>query len=77
MSLPTSSLAARLSVLDRFLPLWIFLAMALGVGLGRVFPALGPSLDGVKVEGVSLPIALGLFAMMSRCSRRYATASAA
>jgi len=60
----SSSLAAKLSVLDRFLPLWIFLAMALGVGLGRVFPALGPSLDGVKVDGVSLPIALGLFAMM-------------
>lgn len=56
--------AAQLSLLDRFLPVWIFLAMALGIGLGRLVPALGPALDSVKVAGVSVPIAVGLFAMM-------------
>lgn len=55
---------AKLSLLDRFLPLWIFLAMGLGVALGRFFPSLGPVLDAVKVSGVSLPIAIGLFFMM-------------
>jgi ACR3 family arsenite transporter len=55
---------ARLSTLDRFLPVWIFAAMALGVGLGRIFPAIGPALDSVRITGVSLPIAFGLFWMM-------------
>jgi ACR3 family arsenite transporter len=56
--------AARLSTLDRFLPIWIFAAMALGIGLGRVVPTLGAALDTVKLAGVSLPIAFGLFWMM-------------
>jgi arsenite transporter len=55
---------ARLSAIDRFLPLWILLAMALGIGLGRLFPDLGEWLDSVQVAGVSLPIALGLLWMM-------------
>ena len=38
--------------------------MGLGIGLGRVYPAIGPALDMVKVGGVSLPIAVGLFWMM-------------
>lgn len=59
-----TKVAAQLSTLDRYLPVWIFAAMALGVGLGRVWPALGPALDAVKVGGVSLPIAFGLFWMM-------------
>ena len=59
-----SSPAAKLSLMDRFLPVWIFVAMALGVGLGRVFPDLGEWLDRVKVAGVSLPIAIGLLWMM-------------
>ena len=54
----------KLSILDRFLPLWIFLAMGIGVVLGRVYPTIGPALDTVKVGGVSLPIAIGLLAMM-------------
>ncbi|MBX3224767.1 MAG: ACR3 family arsenite efflux transporter [Labilithrix sp.] len=57
-------LTTRLSVLDRFLPVWIFVAMGLGIGLGRVSPSLGPALDTVKIGGVSLPIAVGLFWMM-------------
>lgn len=56
--------APKLSTLDRFLPLWIFAAMALGVGLGSVFPDLGPALDTVKLGDVSLPIAIGLLWMM-------------
>jgi arsenite transporter len=54
----------HLSWLDRFLPLWIFLAMALGVGLGHVYPSIGPVLERVKVADVSLPIAVGLLWMM-------------
>jgi arsenite transporter len=60
----SSKLTAKLSVIDRFLPLWIFIAMGLGVALARVYPAIGPALDTVKLGGVSLPIAIGLFWMM-------------
>lgn len=55
---------SRLSALDRFLPLWIFAAMALGIALGSIFPDLGPALDSVKLDTVSLPIAIGLLWMM-------------
>jgi arsenite transporter len=54
----------RLPALDRFLPLWIGAAMALGLGLGRVWSGLGELLAKVEVAGVSLPIALGLLVMM-------------
>lgn len=57
---PTS----KLSTLDRYLPLWIGLAMVLGIVLGRVFTGLDDALDRVKVGTVSLPIALGLLVMM-------------
>ncbi|MBU0624444.1 MAG: ACR3 family arsenite efflux transporter, partial [Candidatus Thermoplasmatota archaeon] len=53
-----------LSFLDEFLTLWIFLAMAAGLGLGYVFPELADVLDSVKVFNVSLPIAIGLLVMM-------------
>ena len=55
---------ARLSKLDRLLPLWIGLAMVVGIVLGRVFPDLNGQLEKVKIDTVSLPIAIGLFAMM-------------
>ena len=55
---------ARLSVVDRFLPVWILGAMALGLGLGRLIPDLNDWLDTVKIGSVSLPIAVGLLAMM-------------
>ncbi|MFZ4719350.1 MAG: ACR3 family arsenite efflux transporter [Ilumatobacteraceae bacterium] len=55
---------ARLSTLDRLLPLWIGLAMVLGLVLGRVFPDLNDALDRVKIGTVSLPIAIGLLLMM-------------
>jgi ACR3 family arsenite transporter len=54
----------RLSLLDRFLPVWIGAAMALGLGLGRLFPDLNDGLDKVKIDTVSLPIAIGLLLMM-------------
>ncbi|MDY3678403.1 MAG: ACR3 family arsenite efflux transporter [Actinomyces urogenitalis] len=55
---------ARLSTLDRFLPVWILVAMALGLVLGRVAPGVSGVLAAVEVDGVSLPIALGLLVMM-------------
>ncbi len=57
-------MASKLSTLNRFLPLWIALAMAGGLGLGRLIPDLNRSLEGIKVDTVSLPIAIGLLAMM-------------
>lgn len=56
--------AGRLSFLDRFLAVWILLAMAAGLGLGRLVPGLGDALAKITVTGVSLPIALGLLVMM-------------
>ncbi|WP_164017532.1 ACR3 family arsenite efflux transporter [Pyxidicoccus trucidator] len=61
---PPESIVKKLSVLDRLLPVWIFAAMALGIGLGRAFPDLGARLDTVKLDTVSLPIAIGLLWMM-------------
>ncbi|WP_329306722.1 ACR3 family arsenite efflux transporter [Streptomyces sp. NBC_01260] len=61
---PAGPVAGRLSFLDRFLAGWILLAMAAGLGLGRLVPGLGDALAKVTVTGVSLPIALGLLVMM-------------
>ncbi|MFI7341259.1 ACR3 family arsenite efflux transporter [Streptomyces sp. NPDC050085] len=61
---PAHPVARRLSFLDRFLAVWILLAMAAGLGLGRLVPGLGNALAKVTVTGVSLPIALGLLVMM-------------
>ena len=60
----SGSVIGRLSTLDRFLPLWIFIAMALGLGLGYVFPNIATILDAARISSVSLPIALGLLWMM-------------
>jgi arsenical-resistance protein len=60
----TAAAPARLSMLDRLLPLWIGLAMATGLALGRAFPDLNDALDRVKIDTVSLPIAVGLLLMM-------------
>ena len=57
-------MVARLSRLDRFLPLWIAAAMGVGLGLGRLFPGLNQTLNRVAVHGTSLPIAIGLLLMM-------------
>ena len=55
-----ATVAGKMSVLDRFLPVWIIAAMAVGLLLGRLVPGLAPALDAVKIGSVSLPIALGL-----------------
>ena len=59
-----TNVTARLSTLDRFLPVWIGLAMAVGLILGRAIPGLGNALAAIELDGVSLPIALGLLVMM-------------
>jgi ACR3 family arsenite transporter len=60
----TTGVVGRLSKLDRFLPLWIAVAMGVGLGLGRIVPHLNTSLGAVRLAGTSLPIAIGLLVMM-------------
>ena len=55
---------ARLLTLDRFLPAWIGLAMLAGLLFGRLVPGLGSAIQSVQVDGISLPIAIGLLVMM-------------
>jgi len=55
---------ARLSRLDRYLPLWIGLAMVGGLLLGTLVPSLNDGLERLQIGTVSLPIAIGLLLMM-------------
>src|SRR5512136_1833137 len=63
----STGLARKLSFLDRYLTLWIFLAMAVGVLLGYFAPGVGDWIGSLRPEGTqtSIPIALGLILMMS------------
>lgn len=60
----TNSIVKKLSTLDRYLPLWIGLAMASGVLLSHFVPNLDQTLEAIKLDNVSLPIVIGLLVMM-------------
>ncbi|MFF1377445.1 ACR3 family arsenite efflux transporter [Streptomyces sp. NPDC058308] len=57
-------IVAKLSTLDRYLAVWILLAMAVGLGLGRLIPGMNDALTKIEIGGISLPIAVGLLVMM-------------
>ena len=54
----------QLSFLDRYLTLWIFLAMAVGIGIGYLLPAVPVVITSLSVGTTSIPIAIGLILMM-------------
>jgi ACR3 family arsenite transporter len=59
-----SAAPKKLSFLNRYLTLWIFSAMALGVGVGYVFPSTASLMDAMSTGSTNIPLALGLILMM-------------
>src|SRR6266545_6035837 len=64
MATPHHGIARDLSFLDRYLTLWIFLAMGAGVALGYLVPGVVPALNALSIGTTSIPIAVGLILMM-------------
>ncbi|MBD3744626.1 MAG: ACR3 family arsenite efflux transporter [Sphingopyxis terrae] len=64
VTVPAATKSKRLSFLDRYLTLWIFLAMALGVLLGSTFDGLPGAIDAMSIGTTNIPIAIGLILMM-------------
>lgn len=54
----------KMKFLDRYLTVWIFLAMAAGIGLGYLFPTISAGMDRVSVGTTNIPLAIGLILMM-------------
>ncbi|MDV3559552.1 MAG: arsenical-resistance protein [Citrobacter freundii] len=54
----------KLKFLDRYLTLWIFLAMAVGIGLGYIFPGISKITNALSVGTTNIPLAIGLILMM-------------
>jgi ACR3 family arsenite transporter len=62
--MPAPAISRKLSFLDRYLTVWIFAAMALGVALGNVAPGFTRAVDRLSIGTTSIPIAIGLILMM-------------
>lgn len=60
----TQGIVSQLAMLDRFLPVWIFIAMAVGIGIGALAPGIKDVFNALSIGTVSIPIAAGLLWMM-------------
>ncbi|NEO83698.1 MAG: ACR3 family arsenite efflux transporter [Spirulina sp. SIO3F2] len=69
MTFPSSTVqpvqaGGQLSFFERYLTLWVFLCIGVGIALGRLFPGIAVALDAMSLHQVSIPIAVCLFFMM-------------